>query len=68
MKTKYEIEINDITVSKNGWFMFDYKLTIDGKLTQQGNYDGSYSSQTAETFRKVLKRGWANQLVLQRYF
>lgn len=68
MKTTYEIEIKDISVSKEGWYSFDFKLKVNGKLKEHGNLDGSYSSQTPEAFRKVLQRGWANQLVLQRYY
>ena len=67
MTTKIAIEVSNIKVSKQGWYRFDYKLTINGK-TKKGQADGSYSSQTAEAFRKVLKRGWAATLVLQEHF
>lgn len=63
-----QITIKNISVSKNGWYSFDFALKRNGKLKEHGNLDGDYSGQTAEAFRKVLKRGWAATLVLQRYF
>ncbi|WP_295133398.1 hypothetical protein [uncultured Reyranella sp.] len=62
-----KVEVSNISVSKQGWYMFDFKYLVNGKLKEHGNLDGSYSSQTAERFRQVLKRGYAAHLVLERY-
>ena len=48
--------------------MFKLSGLEDYEEKASGNLDESYSSQTPEAFRKVLKRGWAVQLVIQKYF
>lgn len=65
----FKVEIGSIYVSTlDGWYNFDFKLFIDGKLKEWGNLDGTYSGQSASAFRKALKRGWAHTLVLQKYY
>lgn len=64
----YRVKIGPVYVSKVGYYSFDFFLYVNGKLREWGNLDGDFSGQTAEAFRHVLKRGWAYQLVLQRFF
>lgn len=61
------VEVRNISVSKEGWYSFDFWYRVNGKLKEYGNLDGSYSGRTSEAFREVLQRGWAIQLVLQKY-
>lgn len=73
MKTKIEVEIENIRVltddgtKRRGFYYFDYTIWINGKK-KIGSEDGTWSSQTAGAFRGALKRGYAAQLVIQKYF
>lgn len=68
IKKKYEVTVKDIKVSKDGYYSFSYTLKVNGKLWNNGSKDGTYSSQTPENFRRVLKGGYAHILVLQSYY
>ena len=65
MNTTIRIAVSDLKVSKHGWYRFNYGPTINGKY-REGSCDGSYSDQSSEAFRKVLKRGYAVLLVIQQ--
>lgn len=65
--TLFEVRVRYIYVSKHGQYGFDFELYKNGKRIEYGNLDGTYSQRSREAFRKVLKRGWAARLVLQRY-
>ncbi len=67
IKSTFKVEIYNLKVSKQGYYSFDYYLTVDGKRYDD-SLGGSYSGRSREAFRKVLKRGWAAQLVLQKEF
>lgn len=64
MKAKIEIEIDNLKVSKQGFYSFDWYATMNGKK-KKGSYDSSYSGQSANTMRGKLQRGYAVQLGLQ---
>lgn len=67
-KKTFKVVIKNISVWKYGMYCFDFYLYENGKLKEWGNLDGSFSQRSADAFRKVLKRGWAHQLVLQQYY
>ena len=66
-KTKIEIEIQNIQVSKNGYYSFDWYANVDGK-NKSGCYDSSYSNQSASAIRGKLKRGYAVELAIMQLF
>jgi hypothetical protein len=70
MKRKIEITVGKTIVSKNGWYKINYMIVIDDdiKNMQTGQLDGSYSGQTAQTFRRILRKYHAFDLVLQHYY
>lgn len=67
MKTKIEIEIDNLKVSKQGFYSFDWYAKVDGKK-KKGSYDSSYSGQSASAIRGTLKRGYAVQLAVEQLF
>jgi len=73
MTKTFKVKIGSVYVSKmagdsTGHYNFDFWLYEGKKLKEWGNMDGSFEGRTASAFRKVLKRGWAHILVLQRYY
>ena len=75
----YKVKISYVYVSKisgdpRGSYSFDFHLYENGKLKEWGNLDGTFTNPDymkpggTDAFRKLLKRGYAHQLVLQKYY
>jgi len=63
METEIKIKITNIKVSKQGWYSFHWDTKVDG-LNSEGDYDGSYSSQSVSTMRRKLQTGYAVELAI----
>jgi hypothetical protein len=75
LKYKLEIEIWGIEVEEtahyveghgSGWYKFEYSIRANGGKKKFGQYDGSWSNQTKANITRVLKRGYASELVFQQ--
>ena len=64
MKTKIEVDINNIKVEK-GYFCFKYSVTINDNFIETDVYDNSHSWEDIKAFKKLLKNGYAISLVVQ---
>ena len=64
MKTKIEVDINNIKVEK-GYFSFDYIVIINDKVIEENTYDNSHSWNDKKAFKKLLKDGYAVSLAIQ---
>ena len=64
MKTKIEVDINNIKVEK-GYFSFDYIVIINDKVIEENTYDNSHSWDDKKAFKKLLKDGYAVSLAIQ---
>lgn len=67
METTLKIKIENIKVSIQGWYSFDWLIIKDNKK-KKGNYDSSYSNQSANTMRRKLKNGFAVELAVSQFF
>ena len=67
MKTKIEVDINNIKVEK-GYFSFDYIVIINDKVIEENTYDNSHSWNDKKAFKKLLKDGYAVSLAIQWVF
>lgn len=68
----YKVVIKHIYVAKASWesrglWSFDFWLYENGKLKEWGNLDSTFTTNK-HAMRSALKRGYAHQLVLQRYY
>lgn len=72
IRTRIIVEVDNIEVEeiykKQGWYQFDYAISINGKHPRRGMIDGSWSSQTKKQFQDVLRKNWAVQLVVQKFY
>ena len=64
MKTKIEVDINNIKVEK-GYFSFDYIVIINDKVIEENTYDNSHSWDDKKALKKLLKDGYAVSLAIQ---
>lgn len=62
----FKVKIGPIYVSKD-YYNFDYWLYRNGKQINYGNHDGSHS-RNSSTMRSILKRGYAVELILSKYY
>ena len=67
MKTKIDVDINNIKVEK-GYFSFDYIVIINDKVIEENTYDNSHSWNDKKAFKKLLKDGYAVSLAIQWVF
>lgn len=72
LKLKVEVEVWDIKVTEDlprrGYYTFCCSIRVNGGKKKYGEVDGSWSSQTKQQFRRVLGRGYASHLALEKYF
>jgi hypothetical protein len=68
MKTIIEVEIENIEVD-NGYYSFDYTITVDGKRKEKEIYSSDYDEGVwkEKAFKKTLEEGEAVRLALENF-
>ena len=75
LKMKVEVEVWGIEVEETthyveghgqGWYKFEYSIRTNGGKKHLGEINGSWSNQTKNHFSRVLSRGYAAKLVLEK--
>lgn len=76
LRTKIEIEVWGIEVEETqhfpndigcGWYTFQYSIRVNGGRKRSGDYDGTWSGQTRDHFRRALSRpATTRNMVLDR--
>jgi len=68
MKTNIEVEITNIEVD-DFYYTFNYKVTVDGKLKGEGEYNNDHAwIDDKEGFIGLLEEGYAVGLALEQVF
>ena len=65
MKKRIDIEVNDIKITEDGYYSFNWAYTID-KKKRTGHYSNDFDGQTAKHFKEVLESGYAFEIVLEQ--
>jgi hypothetical protein len=72
-KLKVEVEVWNIQVNvasgkgndQYGFYDFEYSIRKNRGVKRKGKMDGSWSSQSAANFRRVLRSGYASLMVIE---